>query len=855
MQSLTREQIRTYYRSRVPGFDKGKVHGNASDNSSEVRVPCPIHGGGSRNSLAINLDTGIWKCHQCQRGGSPADFEMALGSVDFKEAVNTVEEAVGMEAPASTGAHYDYVDEQGRAIIRVHRTMRDGKKSFWQESCQDGAWVKGTKGVPRFPYRLDEVAFADDVIIVEGEKCVEALRALGYVATTALGGADGWKPRFGYGAHFTGKRVVIMPDNDAPGEKYGKAAADDIRHVAASLRVARVPAVYGDIADWIADGATREQIDELLAGAAAPTMATEDTAAAISRGAVTEVIAGEYSIDKSGTFYKEKEQDVPLANFSVKIVAEITEDDGLTRQKTFEMEANIDGRAQRFTVPAPDLDSMRWVAKELGCDAIVRPCKFRYERMTAAIKSHSRDVEYRTRFLHTGWRLEPEGWCYLHGDGAISGDGLRTDVDVSLPPKLKYYTLPQPPNGNNLRAAVEASIGMLSAADLGVSAPIFAAIWRAVLGPVDVSLFVHGQSGVGKTEVAALAQQHFGKEMTPRNIPEGWDSTANSAVVVAFHAKDAILVVDDYMPKKGAANEADRLLRAQGNAAGRGRLKRDGSLSSDRWPRGLIISTGEDLPPGQSLLARLVSVEVKRGHVKFGAGLDKCQRDAREGLYAQAMSGFLRWLAPQYATVAAGLQAEIEKVRKGFSGAHARSPTNAANLVLGLRYFARFAVSVGVDLDVAPLEEVIKSISASQAESQKDSDPVETFIDILASALHSGRVHLSDANGKMPDNHGDPTSYGWSLADGNKSSRPNGNRIGWITETGIHLDPRPAFAAVRKLSEEAGSGLWLGQATLWRRLEDAGKITRSRVRTSSGQPRTYLLTTSLAGSVNDFSLE
>ena len=67
--------------------------------------------------------------------------------------------------------------------------------------------------------------------------------------------------------------------------------------------------------------------------------------------------------------------------------------------------------------------------------------------------------------------------------------------------------------------------------------------------------------------------------------------------------------------------------------------------ASLRIPRGLIVSTGEDLPTGQSLRARMLIMAVAPGDVdrdKLGA----CQSDAAAGCYAQALAGYLRWLAP-----------------------------------------------------------------------------------------------------------------------------------------------------------------------------------------------------------------
>jgi hypothetical protein len=148
--------------------------------------------------------------------------------------------------------------------------------------------------------------------------------------------------------------------------------------------------------------------------------------------------------------------------------------------------------------------------------------------------------------------------------------------------------------------------------------------------------------------------------MNARALPGSWSSTGNSLEVMAFAAKDAVLVIDDYVPQGTTADRArlnalaDRVLRAQGNRSGRARLRPDASLRRARPPRGLVISTGEEVPSGPSLRARLVVVDVQRGDVNIEQ-LTMAQQDAAQGVYARAMSGFIKWLAPR-----------LDQVRKDF---------------------------------------------------------------------------------------------------------------------------------------------------------------------------------------------
>ena len=124
--------------------------------------------------------------------------------------------------------------------------------------------------------------------------------------------------------------------------------------------------------------------------------------------------------------------------------------------------------------------------------------------------------------------------------------------------------------------------------------------------------------------------------MSARNLPAGWSSTDNSLEGIAFFAKDSILVIDEFCPQGTATdiqrlhNKADRYLRGVGDGDGRDRMRADGSLRSPRPPRCLVLATGEEIPKGQSLRARLLVLELERGDIGTD-NLSICQKEASAG--------------------------------------------------------------------------------------------------------------------------------------------------------------------------------------------------------------------------------
>lgn len=159
-------------------------------------------------------------------------------------------------------AVYDYCDEAGALLFQV---IRKTGKRFLQRRPVAGGWEWKTAGMQMVLYRLPELIAArngeDPIIFVcEGEKDVEAARRVGLVATCNPRGAGKWK---GVEASartvLAGADVVVIQDNDAPGEAHARAVCDDLVEYAAHVRWLKPP-VGKDLADWIGTGASAERI-------------------------------------------------------------------------------------------------------------------------------------------------------------------------------------------------------------------------------------------------------------------------------------------------------------------------------------------------------------------------------------------------------------------------------------------------------------------------------------------------------------------------------------------------------------------------------------------------------------------
>jgi hypothetical protein len=533
--------------------------------------------------------------------------------------------------------------------------------------------------------------------------------------------------------------------------------------------------------------------------------------------------------------------EVPLANFAARIAEQIIIDDGAERRLTLAIEGDLsDGTPlPRVEVATEQYPSMKWPVVKWGTRATVLAGAGTADHLRAAIQLLSGDVPTRTVFAHLGWREVDGCWLYLHAGGAIGEGGPVADINVVPPDSLAGYLLPDPPTGDELVEAVRACLAMLEGlVPDRICFPLVAAVFRAVLVSADFSLHLAGATGVFKTELAALCQQHFGPGMDARHLPASWSSTGNALEGIAFAAKDALLTVDDFVPLGGPGDvqrihrEADRLLRAQGNQSGRGRMRPDGSLRPCRPPRGLILSTGEDVPRGLSLRSRMLVIEVGEGEVDLDR-LTACQKDAALGRYASVMAGFVKWLAQRYATVQAELPHRRVQLRdKAVVGnQHARTPALLADLVIGLHYFLDFAVSIGAIDHTNRVEVSERGWNALVAAAEQHADqlihaePCGQFLRLLHAALASGRAHVASPAGAEPVN---ASACGWRSvtigADSHQEWRPLGKRIGWMSGEDLYLEPVAAFAESQKLAAELGEALPVSDRALWRRMRERGLL-------------------------------
>lgn len=244
---------------------------------------------------------------------------------------------------------------------------------------------------------------------------------------------------------------------------------------------------------------------------------------------------------------------VPLANYTAKIVIDHVKDNGVTQDRLFEIDAECKGVSHNFTLPADEFRAMNWPTTYMGGTAITKPSSGYREHVRCAVQELSTDMKTQQIFAHCGWRQDAKGeWRFLHAGGGVGVNGNDNSVRVDLGAEgLANYSLPDVPEGQDMRTAILASLSLLDVAPKDITTPLLAATYRAPLAealPVELSVFLEGQSGSQKTELTAMAQAHFGAGFDRTHLPDAWTSTGNALEKRACLAKDAIFTVDDFKP-------------------------------------------------------------------------------------------------------------------------------------------------------------------------------------------------------------------------------------------------------------------------------------------------------------------
>ena len=203
--------------------------------------------GDSLSICLVGKKRGLWFDHATQQSGNIID----LIAEHFDLIINTSLDALLIKAEAILAdldkSSYTISPVNNKALLKKHKTLK--KVAEWDYLNADGSYIctvirfedsYGKKSIlpynkqtkqyksttePRPLYNLPGILNSENVILVEGEKCAQALIDAGFCGTTAMMGANAsssktdWTP-------LIGKDILIWPDNDDVGKEYAINSAE-----------------------------------------------------------------------------------------------------------------------------------------------------------------------------------------------------------------------------------------------------------------------------------------------------------------------------------------------------------------------------------------------------------------------------------------------------------------------------------------------------------------------------------------------------------------------------------------------------------------------------------------------------
>lgn len=217
--------------------------------------------------LAQNDDGGDSAGSSDKSHGAAPTKAPAKPKTIYPKALAAVEAYEQWHGPRSAAWTYKTADRKPVGVI-VRWDRPNGKKLVLPVSRNGAGWSHCGMPAPRPLLCLPELASAKQIVILEGEPCVDAARAIDLGATTSAHGASGagqtdWSP-------CAGKECLLSPDNNTAGRKYAQSVACLLYELAPrpTIKIVPLPGLVDgedgdDLVEWLAAGGTKEEFLKL----------------------------------------------------------------------------------------------------------------------------------------------------------------------------------------------------------------------------------------------------------------------------------------------------------------------------------------------------------------------------------------------------------------------------------------------------------------------------------------------------------------------------------------------------------------------------------------------------------------
>jgi hypothetical protein len=470
--------------------------------------------------------------------------------------------------------------------------------------------------------------------------------------------------------------------------------------------------------------------------------------------------------DSTGIYRMVGERESRLTNFTAWIDEDVLVQEEGRENRRFVGHTWLGGQRRPFTLSATEFANNEKLQAILttsaGSGAVFLDAKIPPVRVAMGLVGREQRVNRSVSADH-GWHRQGDKLRYLTLNGYVDAGGFHDYSDdpsimrvellgVDLASRLRLLRL----DADRLKTVGQHLVDdYLQLHDRPVMLGLLAAAATAVLEPFAghdqrFALWLKGLSGSGKSFASRTTASLFG-DFDPGSGRHyaGWSWTANTIEKAGFAFRGAVYLVDDFKLDLARKTEAIRILQLYADGQGRGRLFAD-TRSAPVWPiRGMLISSGEDVPQSSSsALARMIVVEVPNRPKDLERGR-RCRQMRSD--YPGLMAAFIADLIGRGRTekFKDRVAQWTEAYYKGIEGLpnDARIAGNFGILAAASREFAAFLGRLGfwpgwkAEVDAFRQEDLV-AIRDSMLRLVGTEQPSAIFLDTLRNLLTVREVRL-----------------------------------------------------------------------------------------------------------------
>jgi DNA primase catalytic core len=516
-----------------------------------------------------------------------------------------------------------------------------------------------------------------------------------------------------------------------------------------------------------------------------------------------------------------------LAGGTARYIQMVHVDDG--EEKDLELELEIElrgGRILTTRVPSEYSNEPGKVAsymKKVAGPLITIEAK-QGPYLVTAIEMLSREgIQERIEIAHTGWITTDAGLAYVTPGGVVGK--LPDGYSVALPKGLERFRVNDEGDEAFQQGLDGIANGLLKAFERSITYPALAFALLPVaarwMGSHKFAMHLSGETGSLKTETSKVLMSFYG-DFSDAPPLTSWRSTVNSIEHLGFWLPDCLGMVDDYKPRIVKLWDFVELIQRYADRNDRLRLSRDAQLRRRQAMRWWLLSTGEDLPSGESsVLARMVNLRFPRRPqgVAYNADLGKAQRLAK--FFPTVTARFAKWLMDNAGDAGFGsrilLHHELlaEKLQDSAPDAPNvnRISRNVAVLWTVWEVWWDFVIDQPMISQKSKKQcreyageflQIAISLALSMARQVVEEKPTRVFLDALQEGLDGGRFKLL-------------------LKTDSAEAQPN--TAGWFDDKGIYLLPA-MYNEIARWLRESGQQIGFTKQELYRLLDEEGLLAQ-----------------------------